>query len=792
MHLQRFLYAAGLVGAFCVFGHSSVAHAQDDFFRSSPGDLSKSHAEIDGQQNCNECHDGGKATNDRKCLDCHDHNDLKARIDAREGFHASNKVRGKKCEKCHLEHKGRSFDLRGWPSITGGEKKFDHRLTGWPLVQKHARLDCADCHKNKNKQGLRTYLGEDEFCGDCHKEDTPHEFDRKVMMACDRCHSESAWKPQLRDMRFDHDKKEDAGMPIEGAHEDVACGKCHPKAKFNLKKRVPDDCANCHKDPHDGHLFGTRKCSWCHSPKYGKLQTFKFDHGKRTRFETAGAHAKLDCYECHNAKLGTRKPKRACEGPTCHSNDNPHQQRFKEFGRPLPACATCHPSTSWAPSEFNHGRKTKFNLTGKHDEAKCRQCHRGKLEPKFTFERFEKKKVGCIGCHQHKSVHDNEFKDKDCLRCHVDPGRIQIGGKAEEIYHGPKSRFPLRKGHAKVKCIQCHVNENYVNTPIECAVRCHEDSLHKGTLGDKCRNCHRGGEWEAVRFNHDKDTKWPLVGWHKKIPKCEDCHPKREEYHLTPSNCGADGCHAADDVHKKRLGNKCERCHVETGANIFNHNRDADYKLDGAHLTTRCAECHPSITFKPRPSNCNGCHPDPDVHKGRFGTRCENCHNTVAFEQFEALHDIGDFSLKGQHDNLECKQCHKDSRPLQGSGNLCITCHRQDDIHSNSLSPRCGECHTQWGFVPARFDHTTVGCNLTGLHKVISCYDCHATGTFGGLNPTCYGCHAADARAVQAVGAAPDHSAFVDCSTCHGPNTWVPAVGPGSAALPYGKESICR
>ena len=63
-----------------------------------------------------------------------------------------------------------------------------------------------------------------------------------------------------------------------------------------------------------------------------------------------------------------------------------------------------------------------------------------------------------------------------------------------------------------------------------------------------------------------------------------------------------------------------------------------------------------------------------------------------------------DFSLRGMHDNIACERCHKDNRPLAGSGNLCINCHRQDDVHNNSLSPRCGECHTQWSFTPARFD----------------------------------------------------------------------------------------
>ncbi|RMH39260.1 MAG: hypothetical protein D6689_17215, partial [Deltaproteobacteria bacterium] len=586
LHRQALTVAAAAAALVAV---TSPARAQDDFFRSSPGALSASHAEIDGQDNCNECHDGGKATNDTKCLGCHDHQDLKRRIDTRKGFHASNKVRGKKCEKCHLEHRGRSFDIMGWPSIDGGIDAFDHGLTGWPLRQKHARLDCGECHKNKNRQGLRTFLGEDRFCGGCHKKDTPHEFERRELLACDRCHSESAWKPQLPTMRFDHNDPKDAAMPIEGAHADVSCGKCHPKARFNLPNKVPDDCANCHEDPHDGHLFGTRKCSWCHSPKYGSLQKYRFDHKRRTRFDTTGAHAKIACYDCHTAQLGTRKPRRSCEGASCHADDNVHGLRFQQFGKPLPKCMVCHPSTSWAPSEFEHNRRTKFALTGKHADVQCRACHRGKLKPKFTWERFDAKKVGCMGCHQHANVHDREFTDKDCLRCHKQPGVIQITAKAVDVYHGPKSRFPLRKGHKDVACIKCHINENYENTPMECGVRCHEDSLHKGTLGDKCSRCHYEGEWPAVRFDHDEDTDWPLNGWHRKIPKCEDCHPRREDYHKTPTNCSAVGCHAQDDVHKGRLGDQCERCHLETGQNVFNHNRDSDYKLDGAHLETRCA-----------------------------------------------------------------------------------------------------------------------------------------------------------------------------------------------------------
>src|SRR5690606_14860605 len=75
----------------------------EDFFSSSPGPLSREHAALDRQDSCNDCHvDGSKALSPNKCLGCHDHADLKARIDAGKGYHASASVRGRKCETCHL------------------------------------------------------------------------------------------------------------------------------------------------------------------------------------------------------------------------------------------------------------------------------------------------------------------------------------------------------------------------------------------------------------------------------------------------------------------------------------------------------------------------------------------------------------------------------------------------------------------------------------------------------------------------------------------------------------------
>ncbi|HET9621292.1 MAG TPA: hypothetical protein VFP84_08000 [Kofleriaceae bacterium] len=788
----------------------------DEFFGSSPGPLTTSHAALDAKDHCNDCHVGdSKELSNDKCLGCHDHQNLGSRISAGKGFHASALVKGKKCESCHHEHKGRVYDLMGWSSVKGGEKQFDHELTGWPLKGKHAATECKDCHKlTTEKQGLRRYMGTDRLCGSCHQKDQPHKLVRKDMLACERCHNETVWKPAKASPQFNHDDRKDAGMPLLGSHRDVACTKCHIKNVFKLPFAKPDSCGNagCHQSPHDGHLFGTRACEWCHSPTFKTLKNIQvFDHTERTRFDLGAAHKKLKCEQCHTKALGEAKPSRACE--QCHAKDNRHGDRFSQFGSPAPKCETCHPSggPKWTPNNFDHGKHTKFKLAFKHAEQSCRGCHRGSSPSDFEKFTFDPNKE-CMSCHQHAKVHrDDEhptgkYKNSECLNCHMNPGdpTIKRDSKYVKDAHGPNGTFPLIKKHKGVPCADCHTGRDSkgktsfsgLKPNCNAAGQCHEDSLHLGTLGTKCTSCHVSGVWDALKFNHDepfpKDAQgkveaYPLRGEHKKN-KCESCHPERK-FAEAPVTCSAEGCHKADDAHKGRLGDKCERCHVETGDNIFNHNKQAAFKLDGKHLTVRCSDCHPSVTFKPRPTDCFGCHPEPAVHKGQYGTGCAQCHTTRTWEDVKPLHDVGDFSLRGQHDNIACERCHRDNRPLAGSGNLCINCHRQDDIHNNSLSPRCGECHTQWSFAPARFDHSKAGCNLTGLHRTVSCNECHRAGNYAGLTAQCVGCHHDDAIEVDKknLGAGIPHRGLTACAACHNPNTWNPAV-----AAPNSRESVCR
>ena len=107
----------------CAVIAGAAGHARaDDFLKSSPGELSASHASIDRQDQCSTCHEPDKSVSAARCLGCHEHQDLKKRIDAGEGLHASPRVKSNPCKMCHQEHRGRRFDLMGWGAIGGSPR----------------------------------------------------------------------------------------------------------------------------------------------------------------------------------------------------------------------------------------------------------------------------------------------------------------------------------------------------------------------------------------------------------------------------------------------------------------------------------------------------------------------------------------------------------------------------------------------------------------------------------------------------------------------------------------------
>lgn len=551
-----------------------------------PGDVIQGHAKE--EEFCEKCHkkfDKGAQSN--MCKDCH--KEVGKDVAEKKGYHGRME-QGKECKECHAEHKGRDFKAAAFE-----QKKFDHKLTDFQLKGAHIgeKIKCDSCHK----AGVK-FRDAPSVCYGCHKKDDKHKGG--LGTDCAKCHIDKDWKTT----DFDHSKTK---FPLLGKHIDVKCDKCHINGKY---KDTPKACVACHKKDdekaHKGKL-GT-ECSKCHSEKDWK--TTKFDHDK-TNFKLLGKHDEVKCDKCHIDKKYKGTPTQCS---VCHKKDDDKIHKGK-FG---PKCESCHTERDWKEILFDHDKKTKFPLLGKHrPPLKCSSCHKGDL-----------------------------FKDKLLMTC-----------------------------------ISCHQKD--------------DDKIHKGKFGVKCESCHSEIDWKEIKFDHAKQTKYPLLGKHAKA-KCVSCHKGDLFKDKLPMDCFS--CHEKDDKHKTQEGKKCETCHVEESWNKtnFNHQRMSIFPLLGGHALVACKKCHEAPTFKDASKECFGCHEKDDVHKRKLGTECQVCHSTRSWKAWDFDHSKTSFKLDGPHKKAanKCYSCHQKpmAKKVTLSG-VCGTCHDRDDVHNGTYGDRCDRCH---------------------------------------------------------------------------------------------------
>ena len=53
-----------------------------------------------------------------------------------------------------------------------------------------------------------------------------------------------------------------------------------------------------------------------------------------------------------------------------------------------------------------------------------------------------------MGCHQHKNVHNKQYKDSKCLTCHMKPGMIEQTAKDPESIGAEIDRYLSNPGQA--------------------------------------------------------------------------------------------------------------------------------------------------------------------------------------------------------------------------------------------------------------------------------------------------------------------------------------------------------
>ncbi|MFC0875139.1 hypothetical protein ACE01N_01025 [Saccharicrinis sp. FJH2] len=420
---------------------------------------------------CLSCHTNGYAGTSTVCKDCHTADYIASQNPPHQDLNFPDN-----CDQCHTTNPG-------WSPAT-----FAIHDNYYPLRGEHAAIadQCMLCHKDG-------YTNTPNNCYGCHAQDynattDPNHVDAKFPTECEICHTDQGWSPSI----FNHDQF----YPLIGAHAEIKdnCKLCHADGYTN----TPNNCYGCHTKDYnattepnhiDAHFPTT--CETCHSPNSWTPSTF--DHS--TIYPLVGAHAEIadNCNACH-ANGYTNTPNN-CYG--CHAQDYNATTNPNHTDAQFPTtCETCHNTTGWSPSTFNHDNF--YPLTGAHATIadNCIRCH---------SEGYTNTPSECYGCHagDYNSATDPNHAaanfPKVCEDCHT------TSAWSPSTFNHDAQYFPIYSGAHRGEwnnCIDCHTNAS--NFGVFSCITCHEhnktdtDSHHREVrnyvyASESCYSCHPNG-----------------------------------------------------------------------------------------------------------------------------------------------------------------------------------------------------------------------------------------------------------------------------------------------------------
>src|SRR5260370_1037294 len=182
-------------------------------------------------------------------------------------------------------------------------------------------------------------------------------------------------------------------LPPTGAPPPVACAQSHTNGNY---PPVPKDSYPCHttdftgtNNPSHVQLNLPHTCDTCHTTT--NWLNAKFDHTLYGHWALTGAHATVQCAQCHvNNNYGALPT--TCV--SCHQTDYNNAMNPPHVSGKFPTdCLQCHNTSSWTAATFNHNN-TSFPLTGFHTTVACATCHTPADNYKGTLP------TTCYGCHQ--------------------------------------------------------------------------------------------------------------------------------------------------------------------------------------------------------------------------------------------------------------------------------------------------------------------------------------------------------------------------------------------------------
>ncbi len=365
-------HSAAGISVDCKICHTTVSYQSATFKHITTGfDLTGAHSAI---VQCSECHVGNTTSANPECITCH-----QVQYNGAAGHVASKFPTD--CRLCH--------NSNNWLGAT-----FDHSKTSFPLTGSHTSVECASCH-------ISGYAGTSTECKSCHQIDynatkTPNHIAAGIAVDCKICHTSTAWQPSS----FKHST---TGFDLTGAHAAIVqCSTCHVGNTTSAKP----ECITCHQVQYNGapgHVaskFPT-DCRLCHNSNNWLGATF--DHSK-TSFPLTGAHTTVACASCHTTGyVGT-----STECKSCHQSDYDKTTNPSHTAAKFPTdCATCHKTTAWIPSTFNH--TTYFPITNGNHNVSCITCHT--TPTNYTV-------FTCVTAACHARDHNQDQGSAGCYRCH--------------------------------------------------------------------------------------------------------------------------------------------------------------------------------------------------------------------------------------------------------------------------------------------------------------------------------------------------------------------------------------
>ena len=300
------------------------------------------------------------------------------------------------CEACH------SAD--SWKLNPHGS--FNHDSTGFALQGRHRVIKCASCHENL------VFKKKNPECTTCHTDVHKSELGS----FCLRCHTMDSWI--IADMKQKHQQTR---FPLVGNHALADCEACHARASAHQYAGTPLTCISCHRTEFQATTSPNHiaqgfpiDCSQCHAVDALGWPA-KFDHNLTT-FPLTGAHRAVLCAQCHGNGQFARI---SADCYSCHSQNFAQAQSPDHAAAGFShACQTCHTTTAWSPSTFNHDQAYFRIYSGRHQGkwSACSTCHQNNSNyAEFT----------CLTCHtqantdpNHTGVSRYVYSSPACYSCH--------------------------------------------------------------------------------------------------------------------------------------------------------------------------------------------------------------------------------------------------------------------------------------------------------------------------------------------------------------------------------------